>query len=367
MLRIEPASYALARGRALAKLWPGELDVLFISRARTQNWCLDNPDAYAFLPTNPLAAIAALHQIIRQTQPDLLHVAGWGAPLSLAAIMSGHARGLPVVVDLDTWRGTPSRWRGAIKQFVYPRIFSRVTHFAPGGSRQAAFLRRFGVPDDKITPIQMTVDVKGIQHYLSSHPTAGDRFRGRFGVAPDVPLALFIGRLESSKGITDLLNAWPHVTSRVPGIQLLFVGEGGERDKLSAAAAKDPSIHAVGRLSGNDVWSAYAAADLVVAPSRFEPWGLVVNEAMAAGTPIIVTDAFGCVGELARDGETALVVPPYAPDRIADAIIGLALQPEKRFRQATAASRHISHWTIENEAERVVGIWRSLLENDNAR
>jgi len=101
-----------------------------------------------------------------------------------------------------------------------------------------------------------------------------------------------------------------------------------------------------------------------VVPSHFENWGLVVNEAMAAGKPIIVTDVFGCVGDLAHDDQTALVVPPHAPARLGDAMTRLAREPETRRRLATAAGALISDWTIEHEAERIVGIWRRALETD---
>jgi glycosyltransferase involved in cell wall biosynthesis len=276
---------------------------------------------------------------------------------------------LPVVVDLDTWRGTPSRWRGAVKKLVYPQLLKRVTHFAPGGNRQAAYLRSFGVPDEKITTIQMTVDVGGIRQFLASEPTAGAIFRQRFGVPTDATMALFLGRLVSLKGLDDLLTAWPQVRVKAPGARLVIAGDGELREKIAEAGAVDSSIHPVGRLSGDDVWRAYAAADYVVAPSHIEPWGLVVNEAMAAGAPVVVTDIFGCVGDLARDNETAIVIPAHAPDRLAEAMTRLALHPAKRHRLASVASEVISDWTIENEARIIADIWRRVLgigTNDSA-
>ena len=172
--------------------------------------------------------------------------------------------------------------------------------------------------------------------------------------------------LVSLKGLDDLLAAWPEVAARVPGARLVIAGDGELRDRIVAAAAADPSILAIGRLSGDDVWCAYAAADFFVAPSHSEAWGLVINEAMAAGTPIIATDIFGCVNDLARDGETALVIPPHEPNRLAAAMARLAQEPETRRRLAVAASALISDWTIEHEAERVTDIWRRALKMTTA-
>jgi glycosyltransferase involved in cell wall biosynthesis len=358
LFRIEPAGYMLDLARALRAIWPGEIDVVFMNRALTQKWELDARSfPHEVLPKGRLNAMRAIHRRIRETRPDLLHVAGWSAPPSLAAILIGDACGLPVVVDLDTWRGTPSCWRGAVKSIAYPHLFKMVTHFAPGGNRQAAYLRGFGVPDNKMTAVQMTVDVTSIRQFLASEPTAGATFRERFGIARDATVALFIGRLVSLKGIEDLLVAWPRVTSQVRGMQLVIAGDGELRDRIASAAAVDPSIHQVGRLSGDDVWRAYAAADFVVAPSRFDNWGLVVNEAMAVGAPVIATDIFGCAGDLLRD-DTALVVPACAPDRLAESITRLALDPSARRRLVAAASELISEWTIENQAGKIADIWR---------
>jgi len=365
VLRIEPASYMLALVKALRATWAGRIDVIFASPALTQKWelgrdCLE----HEMLPKGRLNAMRAIRRMIQDTQPDLLHVAGWSAPPSLAAILAGRACGLPVIVDLDTWRGTPSRWRGAVKRLIYPFLLQQVAHFAPGGKRQAAYLGRFGVPDEKITPVGMTVDVTAIRSFAADESDAGEVFRRRFGIATDATMVLYIGRLVPLKGLDDLLAAWPQVATQVPNARLVIAGDGELRERISAAAQLDTSICPVDRLSGDDVWRAYLAADFVVVPSHFENWGLVVNEAMAAGKPIIVTDVFGCVGDLAHDDQTALVVPPHAPARLGDAMTRLAREPETRRRLATAAGALISDWTIEHEAERIVGIWRRALETD---
>ncbi len=367
VLRVEPTGYMLALTRALREAWPGPIDVVFMARALTQPWDTDEATStFHILPQGRLRPIVALRKYIAATGPRLLHAAGWSAPPSLAAILTGKGQRLPVVVDLDTWRGTPSRWRWAAKQAVYPRLFRRVTHFAPGGQRQAAYLRSFGVADSKITPVNMTVDVTTIRATLAREPDAGRAFRVRFGIPADAPMALFMGRLVALKGIGDLLAAWSQVVAETPSAKLAIAGDGDLRSHVAAAAAADPSILPIGRLSGAEVWRAYTAADYVVAPSHGEGWGLIVNEAMAAGTPVIVTDVFGCVGDLARDDDTALVVPPASPEQLAQAMQQLARDPALRSRLARKASTLISNWTIEAEAQKIVGIWRRVLAEQGA-
>ena len=196
LFRIEPAGYMLALARALREIWPGEVDVVFMSRGLSQKWDLPGAEfTHDVLPAGRVVAMRAMRARIENTSPALLHVAGWSAPPSLTAIVCGHARGVPVVVDSDTWRGKPSVWRGWVKRRLYPQLFKCVTHFAPGGARQVEYLRSFGVPGDKITPIHMTVDVTAIRRFLTGKPDAGTRFREKIGVVRDATVALYVGRL----------------------------------------------------------------------------------------------------------------------------------------------------------------------------
>lgn len=362
MLRVEPAGYMLTLVRALQDIWPGEVDAVFMHEGLTQDWSVnDLKFEHAVLPERQVKAISAIRRRIDETKPDLLHVAGWRQLPSLAAILSARQRNLPVVVDSDTWQGAPSRWRSATKQLLYPYLFNRISHFAPGGERQAAYLRSFGVPDEKMTKIGMTVDVSGIRNFLKREPNAGAAFRRRFNIDPDAMLALYMGRLTSLKGIGDLLSAFPEAQSQAPELQLMIAGDGELSDRVAAAASSTRGLHRAGRLQGDDVWRAYAAADFLVAPSHFEGWGLVVNEAMAAGTPIIATNVFGCIGDLLHQEKTGLLVPPRSPESLSKAIIRMALETDTRSRFADAAGDLISQWTIEHEAERVAAIWQRVL------
>lgn len=359
MLRIEPAGYMLALARALHREWRGEVKVVFAGAGFTQLW--EGAEGQDVLPTGRLSAMRAFRRRIEEMNPDIVHVAGWSAPPALAGILTGHARKIPVVVDMDTWRGTPSLWRGAVKRALYPSLLKKVTHFAPGGARQAAYLRGYGVPAEKITPVGMTVDVTAMQSALTADPDAGAAFRRELGLGPEAVIALFVGRLVALKGVEDLLTAWPRVASAVPNARLVIAGDGPLRGKVADAAQRDARILPVGRLDSRAVLRAYAAADFVVQPSHFDNWGLVVNEAMATGTPALITDIFGCVGELAQPGQTAAVIAPHAPDKLADAMIALATCPPTRQRLAAHASAVISDWTIEKQAARIIGIWDSVL------
>ena len=133
---------------------------------------------------------------------------------------------------------------------------------------------------------------------------------------PEGPLAVCVGRLSRQKGQHDLLDAWPEVRRAVPEATLVLVGDGPDRAELEARAQELPGVRLVG--ARTDVRRWLVAADVVVAPSRWEGMALVPLEAMACARSIVATRAVG-VEETVPDGAGA-VVDLEAPDDIAAAL-----------------------------------------------
>jgi glycosyltransferase involved in cell wall biosynthesis len=144
-------------------------------------------------------------------------------------------------------------------------------------------------------------------------------WRASADVRPTAPLVLYVGRLVREKGVETLLEAWERVYR--DGETLALAGSGPLRGRGSA-----PHVVHTGHVDREALPAAYAAADLVVVPSIatpgfLEPWGLVCNEAMHQGRPVVATAAVGAAaGGLVRDGETGLVVVPEDPVALGAAI-----------------------------------------------
>jgi glycosyltransferase involved in cell wall biosynthesis len=136
---------------------------------------------------------------------------------------------------------------------------------------------------------------------------------------PDGPVVLYTGRLVPEKGLDVLASAWPQVAHSAT---LVVVGDGPLRSRLESV----PRVTVLGALERESLPIAYRLASATVVPSiptrRFrEPWGLVCNESMHQGTPVIATSAVGAVaGGLVRDGETGLVVVPGDAPALAAAV-----------------------------------------------
>lgn len=359
VLRMEPTGYTVALVRALRASWRGRVNVIFVGSILTQKWTPDPATLDArVLPEGTARSLEALRRHIVALSPGLIHTPGWGSPQSIMAILTSSALGIPVTADSDTWIESPSRWRGALKR----KLFDRVTHFTPAGTAQAAYLEKHGVARHRITPIHMTVDVRGIRRNIAaSGQDARAQFRGRLSIPTGGLVALFVGRLVDLKGVDTLLAAWQEVSARHLNAHLVFVGDGQLRGKLEKLAGGDFRIHVIGRMSEADIWQAYAASDFLVGSSRFEPWGLVVNEAMAAGLPTIVTDRYGCAVDLVKSGETGLVVPADSSSAMAKAIGRLIADDVLRRKMAFNAADLISGWTIEAQADRMANMWQKCL------
>jgi glycosyltransferase involved in cell wall biosynthesis len=156
-------------------------------------------------------------------------------------------------------------------------------------------------------------------------------------------LALFVGRLVREKGVRVLLDAWRRADLG-EGAVLALAGDGPLRDEL----AREPAdVQALGFVPRDHLPALYAAADVLVLPSIrtetfLEPWGLVVNEAMHQGTPVIASDAVGAArGGLLQDGRNGLVAPEGDAGALAARLRSLSQNPHLRHALGAAAKRDV--------------------------
>lgn len=362
---MEPAPYSTGLVQELRAAWPGKLDVVYIGRSLTQMWADPPSEIQAtFLPEGTLAGLRYILSRLSTSAYDLLHLAGWGHPILLASMLAAAARGIPIVAETDTPAPrNEAGWRRLCKAILYPRLFALPSKFLPAGNRQATYLKRYNVDDRHIILSKMTVDTEKIAAFASKF-TDQDRseFRRRHGIS-DAAKTVFLnlGRLESYKGTVDVLEAYVRLRARRSDVALMIGGSGSLEPFVRDAAASVRSIHYLGHLNGKQVWQAYGAADALVLPSRRESWGLVINEAMAAGLPVIVSDSVGCVDDLVRDGVTGLIAESGASSSLYAAMLALADDPARRMRMGQEGRKLISGWTLAEEARIIASAWTAAL------
>jgi glycosyltransferase involved in cell wall biosynthesis len=221
-------------------------------------------------------------------------------------------------------------------------------HFALSTSARD-HLVDLGAPPGTVTVLPNSIDVEAFRDRLDAGEQA--HLRSRYDLE-DAFVVLYVGRLSEHKGVHDLIAA---VGSLDEPAHLLVVGDGPGRDALERQARRDLPGRATftGTLPNEALPNYYALADAFVLPTRGDTWGLVLNEAMACGTPVVTTTAAGAVGDLVRDGETGLVVPPGDRTALRDALARLAGDEELWTRLAERGTDATSEYTPEAYARRL--------------
>lgn len=339
------------------------IDVVYVGRNISQKWSEVEFKDHLLSPR----VIKAVFELWRSINPDryyLVHLAGWSHPVIFAAWLICWLRGIPFTVESDTpIRTEVPGWRTFIKRLLYPILFRLPAMFLPGGSRQAAYFRDYGVTDDKIRIAQMTVDVDAIMTYRKSiNDDRRHLIRQELGLLPGAVVFLYVGRVIPHKGIRILLEAFDALQSYAEKkCALVIVGDGELINDVKVLMSDTPSLFVTGRLAGAALLDAYAAADVFVLPSYKEPWGLVVNEAMASGLPVIVTDAVGSSDDLVEKGKNGLIVPVGQSVALADAMYYLVQNNNIRKNMGAASIQKIMPWTLTNEADRMVRCWHEVM------
>jgi 1,2-diacylglycerol 3-alpha-glucosyltransferase len=161
---------------------------------------------------------------------------------------------------------------------------------------------------------------------------------------------LFVGRMVAEKGIFDLLEAYAKLDDDLRSqLGLVFVGEGVRKDELARRAQRvsPGTVSVLGFAQRDDLAGLYALAEVLVLPTHSEPWGLVVNEAMACGLPIIVSSVAGCSADLIADGGNGYVVPPRDPEKLSSAISLVVRQPELQRQMSLCSLERIRSYSSE--------------------
>ena len=176
--------------------------------------------------------------------------------------------------------------------------------------------------------------------------------------AGDGPVAGFVGRLEPRKGVDVLVAAAPRLSAA--GVRVVLVGDDpyAADGTYASRVAHAPGVEHVPWV--DDAAGLMGALDVLVLPSRREPGGTVLNEAMAAGTPVVASRVDG-LPEVVDDGLTGALIPPDDPDALADAVLRVL---DQRDRMGSAAREAARRWDADAYAERVGALVEAVRRRD---
>ncbi len=241
-----------------------------------------------------------LNDILAGEKPDAIVVYGYYLPEHWLLRLASARRKIPLVFVGETFTDPSSLWRSVLRRLALAYFFRGVSRFVAIGEKSAAFYRSFGIPAEKIVRGRYCVDVSFFERPEAESLRLRDEWRDRMGIARDAFVLLFVGRLVDRKRPVDALTLHRNLSD--PSLQLVFAGSGPLEEKL-----KGPGVHVLGFVEQRHLAELYHSADALIVPSEFETWGLVVNEAFAAGKPALVTETCGAAGDLVLPGKTGFV------------------------------------------------------------
>jgi glycosyltransferase involved in cell wall biosynthesis len=240
---------------------------------------------------------------------DAVMVQGYASGAAWAGAWGAWRTGTPLIVRGESHdRGRQcSLWQAMRRQLV-SRWMAHVDAVVAIGQLNRTMWRGLGVPDERILLSTYAIENDRFRRTIDGDPLRAAALRREWGVGIQDPVFLFAGKLINVKAPALLLSAFSSLPES-SGAHLVFVGSGPLESELRALqdAGRIRRVHWAGFVNQGDIPHYYSAADVLVLPSLVEPWGLVVNEALASGTPCIVSDLVGSGPDLVEGFDAGLV------------------------------------------------------------
>lgn len=290
-----------------------------------------------------LSNFSYIFQILKTGKFDAALVIGWYLHGLRLAILALKILKIPLAVRGDSHLDTKrSSWKTIVKNIVFSRFLSLIDGVLYVGTKSREYYEHYKVASSKMFYSPHCVDT--VRFSLTATQEAREELRLREGIEQNEKVVLFAGKLLPFKRPMDIVEALGILKSRGQNIRMMIAGSGPlERQIRQRGESLGIAITFLGFQNQTQMPAAYAAADLLVLPSDGrETWGLVANEALACGVPIIVSDQVGCAPDLAREGIAGRVFPAANIQALADTIaISLSDPPPREAIERLSNSHSI--------------------------
>jgi glycosyltransferase involved in cell wall biosynthesis len=303
---------------------------------------------------------------LRQGRWDALWIHGYMHATNWLAIMAARSVEVPVMLRGESnLLDSRPYWRRALKGVALRLLLRQVDGALYIGSHNREYYRYYGLPEDKLHFVPYCVDNDFFQQEAARLRPQRPILRRRFGVADDRPLILFCGKLIPTKQPVLLLQAFKEVRRKHP-CALVYAGDGILRREIEELAAREdlPDVHITGFLNQSAVSQAYAAADVLALPSWSDTWGLVINEGMNFGLPVVASDRVGGAVDLVREGENGFVVPHHDTAALTSALARMVEDPARRERFGRRSLEIIQNWGLDSAVAGIVKACNGIKSDD---
>jgi glycosyltransferase involved in cell wall biosynthesis len=303
---------------------------------------------------------------LRRERFDALWVHGYARRTNLLAILAARLAGIKIFVrDEATALSAPrSPLKRALKAIFFRLLSGSVTGFLSIGTANRDYYIANGIAAGRIFPVPYAVDNAFFADRAAQAEPGRTAFRARLGLETGRAVILYASKFLPRKRADDLLHAYERLLETLPDNAvppyLLFVGDGELRARVEAEAQAKGlgAVLFLGFRNQTELAAFYDLCDVFVLPSIHEPWGLVVNEVMAAGRPVIVGDEVGCAADLVQPGRNGFTIRAGDVEALAQALYRIVTADPDARRRMNATSREIiAGWSF---AEDVAGLRQAL-------
>jgi 1,2-diacylglycerol 3-alpha-glucosyltransferase len=314
------APYRIPVFNALSRHESIDLHVIFLAEndPKLRDWLVYKDEirfSYQVLPSwrqkfggYKLLLNRGLKTALQQAAPDVIVCGGYNYLASWQALRWAGGKRIPFILWVEsTDRDLRSHHRGI--EFVKTKFMRRCGAFVVPGKSSFQYVKNYRAREQEIFIAPNAVDTALFARKAAVVRQDDAMHRQALQLPPRY--FLFVGRLVREKGVFDLLEAYGKLSPELrSAISLVLVGQGAAHAELVPRAGLiDPGkVQFAGFVHRDQLAGYYALADAFVFPSHTDPWGLVVNEAMACGLPVIASDAAGCTADLVQDHWNGRVV-----------------------------------------------------------
>jgi glycosyltransferase involved in cell wall biosynthesis len=358
LLHQQYGPYHVARARALETRLRGRVHfVQLASNEQSHPWEVADssphirtvlPGAFEQLAGAKLAS--RLGAVLDTIRPDVVVIAGYAVPAMREAARWCRRHDAASILLCDSHHVDRPRVR--FKEWAKRVWISR--HFQSAftaGASSAAYARDLGFATSQIWRGYDVVDNAFFEQAATAGRARGQLLFRKLGLPEHV--FLYVGRFNHEKNLDGLLDAMQAYRRRsgARAWGLLLVGDGPEREALEERVRSvQPGVAMTGFKQASELAELYGAASGFILPSLSEPWGLVINEAMAAGLPILASDRVGAMFDLVFPGINGYVFNPESRDDMVEAMLRLSSDQVDREAMGKASRRLVAGYTPETWA-----------------
>ena len=284
----------------------------------------------------------------------VLFMQGWGTITSLLGIAACRASGTPFFLYGDSSHPpAEDRLTRRLRARYLRALFGLASGFMVSGKLNADYYAHYGAERSTFFLLPWAIDNARFEEASRFAPGEREAMRARYGIRPGDLAVVYSAKLVARKDPMTLLRAYAQM--RTDDKALVFLGHGELREPLERFVREHgvPRVVFAGFVNQTELPKHYALGDVFVLPSTYEPRGAVINEAMACGLPVIVTDRCGSIGDIVQEGENAFVYPAGDVDRLAFYLERLANDEPLRARMAQRSRELIADWDFARGVEGV--------------